>query len=433
LLEAFEAYEIAGGYTADILANDIAAVAGKTSASAGSLTLQDHLLDGTTAFYEGDRIRAYEHFRRTGDLLRAGDAPDDQVAKWALFGIAVMTEMFDDSTYNLWVARADAHLRQNGALLGLLFNLIAQMSADVRSGRLRAAAVRHAEILDVGAAVGLPAEYHRHMDDFLRAWMGDEEATRASAAASFEINSLIGSVQVVMTGHLALATLHIGAGRYEEALVETDFVRAEDTLGIPSHALPLAVEAAARLGQNEKAEIALADLESRAVASGTPWALGLLARCRALVADSAEAEKYFEESIGHLERTSVTPELARTRLLYGEWLRRMKRRTHARLQLTEAYDYFTEIGALGFARRSEAELRATGERVRRPGVRQGIDLTPQESRVAQLAAEMLTNPEIGAQMFISPATVAYHLRKVFRKLGIDSRRQLGAALRDHAV
>ena len=395
LLEAFGAYAISGGFTSEISPDDIALVAQKTSARADSLTLHDHLLDGTTAFFSKSRSQAYEHYRKAGDLLRAGEVTDEEIAKWGLFGLSAMNEIFDDSTYNLLVTRTDAYARQNGALLSLLFNVFAQMRSDVRSGRLRAASGRHAEALDVAAAIGLPAEYYLPSDYMVRAWAGDDEGTRAATTALIEVNTTIGTHAPVVEAHSALAILHIGAARYEEALAETDFICAQDAIGYPAQALPLAVEAAVKSGQIDKARHAVADLESRAAASGTPWALGSLAYSKALLADSVEAEKYFQEAIGHLEQTSVVTDLARTRLLYGEWLRRDSRRVDARSQLRMAHDYFAEIGAMSFAKRAEIELLATGERTRPRSIQSGQSLTPQERRVAELAADGLSNTQIG--------------------------------------
>ena len=424
LLEAYDAYAISGRFTIEISSHDIASAAENTSATPGSLTLPDHLLDGTTAFFSGNRSRAYEHYRRAGDLIRAGEVSDDQIAKWGTFGAWVTTEMFDDSTQNLWIARRDAYARQNGALFSLLFNLMSQMNSDVRGGRLRAAAGRHAEVLDVAAAIGLPAEYYLPMDNVVRAWAGDEDGTRATTAALIEVNTAIGVDSVVVGAHLALAVLHIGAARYEEALAETDFICAQNVLGWPAQALPLAVEAAVRSGQIEKAQHALADLESRALPSGTPWALGLLARSRALLTDSQEAENHFGEAIGLLQETSIATDLAHTQLLYGEWLRRERRHIDAREQLRIAHDLFSEFGMEGFAERARIELRATGEHARKRTVETSDDLTPQEAQISRLVGEGANNREIAASLFISPSTVEYHLHKVFRKLGVKSRTQL---------
>ena len=240
-----------------------------------------------------------------------------------------MTEIFDDTTYGLWMARTEAYARENGALYLLVSSLIGQMHADVRAGRIRAAAGRHAEALDVAGAIGL-AEHYLHLDNIVRAWAGDEEGTRTTTAATIEANTRIGSGSPVVLAHWALAVLHMGAARYREALVETDFICAQNVIGFSTaEALPLVVEAGVRSGQREKAERALVDLESGALASGTPWALGLLARSRALLTDGLEAERHFQEAISLLQQTSVATDLARARLLYGEWLRRERRRIDA--------------------------------------------------------------------------------------------------------
>jgi len=428
LLEAFDAYSISGRFTEKISPQDISALAEQTRATAIAPTLQDHLLDGMTAAFGINRAAAYEHYKKVGDLMRTGEVTDDEIAKWASLGCLVAIEMFDDTTYNFWVARADSYARQSGALFILLFNLFAEMHSDVRAGRIRGAASRHAEALDVAAAIGLPAEYFLDMDNIVRAWSGDEEGTRAAATRAIEVNSAVGSDQVVIGAHWALAVLHIGAGRYEDALVETDLITSQSVSGFPAEALPLAVEAAVRSGHVEKAQRALADLEVRVESSGTPWAQGLLARSRALLSDSSESEGLYLESIHLLQQTSIATDVARTRLLYGEWLRREKRRIEARAQLRVAHDYFAEIGAMGFAKRAEAELLATGERTRPRSVEHITDLTTQERHVAELASEGFSNREIASQLFISSATVEYHLGKVYRKLGITSRGRLKGAL-----
>jgi DNA-binding CsgD family transcriptional regulator len=262
----------------------------------------------------------------------------------------------------------------------------------------------------------------------VRAWRGDDDGTRMAAAAAIEINSAIGSDQVVTMAHWALAILHIGAGRYEDALAETDHVCAQNIIGFKAEALPVAIEAAVRSGQVEKAQLIFEDLEVRALSSGTPWALGLLARSKALLTETSEAEQFYTDAIDLLLQTSMAPDVARTRLLYGEWLRRERRRIEARNQLRMAYEFFSEIGAESFAKRAEAELLATGERTRPRSAEHAADLTAQERRVAELASEGFSNREIASQIFISSATVEYHLGKVYRKLGINSRGRLKKAL-----
>jgi DNA-binding CsgD family transcriptional regulator len=192
-------------------------------------------------------------------------------------------------------------------------------------------------------------------------------------------------------------------------------------------ALPELVEAAARCGNSQIAAEALERLAETTRPGGTDFGLGIEARSRALVSEGAAAEGLYREAIGRLGRTQLRPELARAHLLYGEWLRRAGRRTDAREQLREAYEMLTVMGAGGFAERARRELLATGENVRKRRAETTGDLTAQEAQIAQLASDGLSNQEISTQLFLSPRTVEWHLRKVFAKLGITSRRQLRGA------
>jgi DNA-binding CsgD family transcriptional regulator len=193
-------------------------------------------------------------------------------------------------------------------------------------------------------------------------------------------------------------------------------------------ALPELIEAATRTGKSALAEEAMGRLSAMTATEGADWAAGLDARCRALVSERAEAEPWYRTAIDRLSRTPLRPDLARAHLLYGEWLRRENRRVDARHQLRSAFDLFAEMGAEAFAERARRELVATGEKVRKrePGTRN--DLTPQESHIARLAVDGRTNAEIGAELFLSARTVEWHLRKVFVKLGISSRRELKDAV-----
>jgi DNA-binding CsgD family transcriptional regulator len=202
----------------------------------------------------------------------------------------------------------------------------------------------------------------------------------------------------------------------------------EDPLYVGSMALADLVEAAARSGDAEAAQAALNRLAERALAGRTPWALGLLARARALVADDTDAEGLYQEALDHLGRSGVVTELARARLLYGEWLRRQRRRRDARLQLRVAHETLQATGGAAFADRAEVELRATGEHARTRVTATRDPLTPQEQQIAQFAADGESNADIAARLFISPRTVQYHLRKVFMKVGITSRTQLAGVM-----
>jgi DNA-binding CsgD family transcriptional regulator len=195
--------------------------------------------------------------------------------------------------------------------------------------------------------------------------------------------------------------------------------------------LPVLIEAAVRSDNWQVARSAFATLADRARAAGTPWALGILAHSQALLEEGDSADAAYVEAISQLGRTHATVDLARGHLLYGQWLRRAKRRRDARRQLRAAEDMFDAMGAAWFAEQARNELRATGGKARKRTPDTELDLTPQESRVANLAAGGSTNTEIAGQLFISPSTVDYHLGKVFRKLGVTSRIQLAHQLPGH--
>jgi DNA-binding CsgD family transcriptional regulator len=226
--------------------------------------------------------------------------------------------------------------------------------------------------------------------------------------------------------------MHNGFGQYDKALVAARDGCAYDDVIAYNGSLVELVEAAVRTGQQDEAEVAYERLRERAHASGTTWALGVEARSRGLLHDD---ESGYVESIEQLTKSRAAVELARSRLVYGEWLRRENRRVDAREQLRAAHESFSRMGAEAFAERARRELVATGETARRITADNWDALTPQELQVARLARDGYTNPEIGAQLFISPRTVEYHLRKVFRKLDVTSRRGLRDALDDssHAV
>jgi DNA-binding CsgD family transcriptional regulator len=223
----------------------------------------------------------------------------------------------------------------------------------------------------------------------------------------------------------ATAYLHNGLARYDIALAAAEQA-AEDPreLWFSPWTMVELVEAAARTGNIERAKSALEVLRETTQASGTPWARGLEARSAALLADGHAAETLYREAIEHLGPTRLRVDLARTHLLHGEWLRRERRRTDARAELKAAHELFSQFGMEAYAERARVELEATGERARKRTVETRDDLTPQEAQISRLVARGQTNREIAAQLFISPNTVEYHLRKVFRKLGVKSRTQL---------
>ncbi|WP_314222743.1 helix-turn-helix transcriptional regulator [Streptomyces zaehneri] len=325
------------------------------------------------------------------------------------------------------VGRLAATDRSHGALYGLSLSLSVLAYTEIRNGRLTTADALFAEADDYATAIGLTnqGDLNRAL---LYAWMGRESDVHAVVAMMDVVATTYG---LGMLRHLALhalCILDLGMGRYDEALRHALPTYEEDVPSQGNLVLPLVVEAAVRAGDRHMAALALKRLEDRAQLAGTPWALGLLARCRALMDETADAEKRYRESIDLLATVPLAAEHARSRLLYGEWLRRRRRRSEARVHLRAAYESFDSWGASLFAERARIELLATGETARRRVPETRFDLTPQERQVALLAASGLTNAEIASRRFITTSTVEFHLNKVFRKLGLTSRRQIATAL-----
>jgi ATP/maltotriose-dependent transcriptional regulator MalT len=237
----------------------------------------------------------------------------------------------------------------------------------------------------------------------------------------------------VRVAQWSAAVLYNGLSRYDDAASAAREVTADDIDPYPHMwALSELAEAATRSGETDLARRAVDRLAEVTVPAGTDWALATEARSRALLLDGAAADDLYREAIERFGRTRLRPELARAHLLHGEWLRREGRRVDAREHLRTAYEMFVEIGMEAFAERARRELNATGEKVRKRSPETSDELTPQEEQIARLARDGFSNPEIGAQLFISARTVEWHLRKVFAKLGISSRRQLRTALVDEA-
>ncbi|CQD23070.1 transcriptional regulator [Mycolicibacterium conceptionense] len=331
-------------------------------------------------------------------------------------------EMWDDDLLARLATDMIGYARATGALALLSPAIAYQAGVHVLAGEFVTAERLLEESDTIADAIGHhPMKYHK-ME--LAAWRGDVneagdliEAGRAEGIAKGE-GRLLG-----VTGYVA-AVLYNGLGRYDEALAAAQQACEYHDLGFYGWCLLELTEAAVRVGKMDVAQEAVRRLEAGAGSSGTDWGLGLLAAARAIVADDTEADVQFKKSIERLSRTRIGVQLARTHLRYGEWLRRQKQRTSAREHLNTAYDMFTKMGAHAFAERARRELIATGEKVRKEPLASGDELTAQEAQIAQLARDGLTNQEIGAQLFISTHTVEWHLRKVFVKLGVRSRRQL---------
>ena len=299
---------------------------------------------------------------------------------------------------------------------------------QVLCGELSAAESLLDEIRATTAATGIPA--HRYIEIWVAALRGREQELSALVEDfTAEAKARGEGFALAFAGH-ASAVLYNGLGRYEEAFAavrEAVDVAPYSELSSPSAVTEL-VEAAARAGERRIAERALDRLTHITRPSGSDWALGVEARSRALLSDGDAAERLYQEAIERLRRTRVRVQLARTHLLYGEWLRRERRRLDARDHLRTALELFTSMGVEAFAARAERELLATGERVRKRQIETREELTAQEGQVARLARDGHSNAAIAERLFISQHTVAYHLRNVFTKLDVTSRKQLERVL-----
>jgi DNA-binding CsgD family transcriptional regulator len=262
----------------------------------------------------------------------------------------------------------------------------------------------------------------------IKAWRGEEGPMGNGLDAARRDAEARGDGRLLTVADYADAVLHNAHGRYEAALAAARAADERRDLAFDARVLPELIEAAARTGAAAVAAAALERLGAQARLTGSDWALGLHATGHALVSEGAAAEALYSEGAERLDRTGIVIYQARAHLLYGEWLRRERRRLDARNELRIAHDRFVAMGATAFAERAGREIAATGEYARMRTVATLDQLTPQEERIARLASRGSTNQEIGAQLFISPRTVEYHLHKVFNKLDITSRAQLAQAL-----
>ena len=352
---------------------------------------------------------------------------------WTVCPVApepIAPDLWDDV---LWEALADDAVRlarEAGALATLPIALSYRAAVHVHAGEFAAASALIQEAEAITEATGnAPLRYTSLA---LAAWRGEEgPAVRLIQAAVKEATNRGEGRALGLAGY-ATAVLYNGLGRYDVALDGARRACEHDDLGFFGWSLVELIEAGARSGARDEAAGALQILEERARAAGTDWALGTLSRSSALLESGLAADELYRESIERLARCRIVVHLARAHLVYGEWLRRENRRVSARQHLRIAYEMLSRIGAHAFAERARGELLATGETVRKRAVETRDVLTSQEALVARLAAQGRTNPEIGTQLYISPRTAEYHLRKVFTKLGINSRRDLRDALHDPA-
>jgi ATP/maltotriose-dependent transcriptional regulator MalT len=359
--------------------------------------------------------------------FRGADISREEGLRWLWLAGHAAELLWDYDSYNALSDRQVKLARATGALIALPISFNTRAGVHLFAGEFTEAAAMVAQAGLVTEATGSSIVPYGALA--LAVFRGEEaEAAQLIETAAGDAERR-GEGEGLAFVQWADAVLRNSLGRYEEALAAAQ--RASDdspASWFASWALVELIEAAVRSGAPERAAGALQRLWEVTRACGTDWALGIEARSRALASDGETAEDLYRQAIDHLDRTRLCVDLARTRLVYGEWLRRQRRRRDAREQLARAYQTFDSIGAAAFAERARIELRATGGQASERAAGVPDPLTAQEALIARLAAGGASNPDIAAQLFISPATVAYHLRKVYAKLDITSRGKLAPAL-----
>jgi DNA-binding CsgD family transcriptional regulator len=414
------------------IASDVAVVGGAPAVAAAARAAPpasvppravDLLLDAFAIRLTDGYAAAAPTFARALELLLAIDVSSEDGSRWLSVSSGrnsnmVALEMWDDGALHLLAARRVQVARDTGALGHLQFALSFLARSHMLAGELSAAAVLLDEARLIAEATGNRAVVNAPM--ILAAWRGDE----AQASELIEASAEEAATRRWASNDYARAVLCNGLGRHDAARDAAWEAFQPDPIGYGSWLVPELAEAASRTGDRALLESTSEWLSERTRVISSGWATGIEARVRALLSEGELAESFYRQSIEHLSGTRARLELARTHLLYGEWLRRERRRLDARKHLRTAAEAFTSMGAEAFARRAERELLATGERARKRTADTLDELTPQETQIARLAANGDTNREIAAQLFISPSTVEYHLRKAFRKLDVKSRTQL---------
>jgi len=430
--EAFGAVLFAGRLSGAVGVREVASAAraaGRAGSSLQPPRALDLLLDGlVTRFTEGYPA-GVAPLRRALQATQALLREHGLVGREVRFAWGVSPELWDDEAWHELASRGVRLARDAGALTALPVGLTYHAGLLVFAGEFAAAAALLEEADAIAAATG-----NAHFDYasmLLAALRGHETQALEVIEACLQQATGRGEGRAIGHAEHAAAVLYNGLGRYRAALAAAQRACQHEDLGVFGWALAELVEAAARSGTREVAAAALERLAERTRASATDWALGIEARSRALLSDSHAAGPLYREALERLARSRIAVQLARAHLLYGEWLRRENRRIDAREQLRTAHQMLTSMGADGFAERAARELRATGERVRKRTTDTPAQLTARETQIARLAGDGLSNPDIAAQLFMSPRTVEYHLHKVFTKLAISSRNQLHGVLANH--
>ncbi|HEY1777518.1 MAG TPA: AAA family ATPase [Solirubrobacteraceae bacterium] len=409
--------EVPGGAPA------VAAAARSAPPAAVPPRMVDVLLDAFAIRLTEGYAAAVPALTRALELLLASDVAHEDVSRSLSLSTGrnsniVALELWDDDAVHRLATRQVQLARDTGALVHLQFALSFLARSHMLAGELSAAALMIDEARTIAEATGNPALVNAPM--ILAAWRGQE----SHASELIEATSQEAATRRWSSNNYARSVLYNGLGRHDAARDAASEALQPDPVGYGSLLMPELAEAASRTADQATLESVAEWLSERTRMISSGWASGIEARVRALLSEDEVAESLYRQSITHLGGTRMKLELARTQLLYGEWLRRERRRLDAREQLRTALEAFTGMGADAFAHRAERELLATGEHARKRTVDTRDQLTPQETQIARLAADGHTNRAIAAQLFISPSTVEYHLRKAFRKLDVKSRTQL---------
>ena len=424
-LSAIRVATVAGRFGPGML--EVARAAIEAPRVPGDLRAVDLLVDGLAVRFTDGYVTSAPALRLALRALCEEGEREGVSVRWPWFARRVAPDLFDDDTWHYLATRSVQLTREAGALVALQVALTHLAHVRCLEGDLDGASALLDEADEIAQVTGTEP-FH-----IGRLWLAGYRGNEMEAMALFETAEPVaiarGGEGIVLTfAEQARAVLYNGLGRYAAALPSAQSAANRDEMMVSVWSWPELVEAAARCGQRDVANAALESLSERTRAAGTELALGIEARSKALLSDGEVAERLYGEAIERLGRTRLAFELARAHLLYGEWLRRDRRRIDARDQLRRARDAFTSMGAEAFTARASRELLATGETARKRSDETRDDLTAQELQIAHLARDGLSNGEIGARLFISPRTVEYHLHKVFTKLGVSRREHLGRAL-----
>jgi DNA-binding CsgD family transcriptional regulator len=428
-LEALSASVFAGRLADGHGAREVAAAARALPEPPMPPGAADLLLDGLARMITDGPAMGTPAVREALRAFESGNGRADEGQRWWgwLAGRAAGF-IWDYEAWDSLTARQIKAAREAGALAELPFALSTRVGVCLFGGDIGAASSLLEESNELAEATGSQIIPPYGMLT-VAAFRGREDEFRRSVAVTTEGFLRHGEGMGLTLSMWATAVLHNGLARYDEAFEAADQATEDPhELWFSTFALVELIEAASRGGRPDRAAKALEILAESTSAGGTPWALGVEARSRALLARGDDAERLYNDAIERLEPTRLRVDLARARLLYGEWLRRERRRLDAREQLRIAYDFFSDAGMEAFAERARIELRAAGEHARTRTADTREQLTPQEAQISRLVAQGRSNREIAGQLFISPSTVEYHLGKVFRKLDVKSRTQLASRI-----